>query len=92
MMGSGFGMGGMWWVWLWGLLVLAGIITLVVVTLVDRRVLRTFTAPDDRGNGGNTRRVAIAHPRDVLNERYARGEMTTEEYNERLHALAGNTD
>ena len=32
-----------------------------------------------------------AAPRDVLNQRYARGELTTEEYTERLQTLTENT-
>lgn len=74
MMGSGFGMGGMWWVWLWGILVLAGIVFQAVVAAAG---LRGRASPPPRSRA-----------RDVLDERYARGELTTEEYRERLGHLA----
>ena len=37
MMGNGFGMAGMWLLWLWELLVLAGIGYLVIATATDHR-------------------------------------------------------
>ena len=86
MMGNGFGMAGMWLLWLWGLLVLAGIGYLVIATATDHR--RRSHQPD--GWQDHPPRTAAA-PRDVLNQRYARGELTTEEYTERLHTLTENT-
>lgn len=79
MMGNGFGMGGMWLVWLWGLLVLAGVVALVVLAVLDRA---------DRQRAP---RSGPATARAVLNERYARGDLSTEEYNERLRALVDHT-
>ena len=81
MMGSGFGMG---WMWLFWLLLVLGVILLVVVAV---RAL---------GGGvtwGSARRDVDGVPRgrsrarQLLDERYARGELTTEEYRERLQAL-----
>ncbi len=67
-------MWGRGWMWLWGssmLVLLVGAIV-VVVWLVVR----------------DHRRVPSARTaRDILAERYARGEITTEEYRERLHQL-----
>lgn len=66
------------WMWLWSLLLLAGIITLIVVAIIG--LTRGFSSRDAR-IGGRSK------AREVLDERYARGELTTEEYQERLEEL-----
>lgn len=66
------------WMWLWTLLLLAGIITLIVVAIIG--LTRGFSSPDARVGGRSK-------AREVLDERYARGELTTEEYHERLEEL-----
>lgn len=66
------------WMWLWWLLLLAGIITLIVVAVLA--MTRGFSSRNARDGGRST-------ARDVLDERYARGELTTEEYHERLTEL-----
>jgi putative membrane protein len=79
MMGSGWGMG---WMWLFWVLVVLGVALLVVVAV------RAIGGGIVRGDGGNSR-----VPRDrssarrLLDERYARGELSTEEYRERLRVL-----
>lgn len=84
-MGTEMGMGmDMGWMWLFGLLVLLGVVLLVVLAV---RAI----------GGGITRRTgsrdAAARPparsraREVLDERYARGELTSDEYRERLQTL-----
>jgi putative membrane protein len=81
MMGSGSGMG---WVWLFWLLLIVGVLVLVAVDVraMGGGVTRPGTGRD--GEGGPPRR---SRARQVLDERYARGEITTEEYRERLSAL-----
>nr|WP_035771173.1 SHOCT domain-containing protein [Arthrobacter sp. Br18] len=85
--GNGFGMGGMW---LFGLLVLVGVILLVFL------VVRFFAA-GNRGNpsagngdtaGGAGNRSAA---RQILDERYAKGELTDEEYAQRRRTLSEGT-
>ena len=87
MMGNGFGMGGMWWYWLFGLILLLGIALLVVVVVRALRggISRSGSAgPGDQPQGsGQARRI--------LDERYARGELSTEEYRERLQGLGEDT-
>lgn len=81
MMGYGSGMG--WW-WIFGLLLLVGLVLLVVVAVraAGGGVRRAGDLPRaDDGQLGRSR------AREVLDERYARGELTTEEYRERLTAL-----
>lgn len=84
-MWNGWGLGMMWGWWLFGLLLVVGLVLLVVLLI---RVL-----------GGGADRAAGAHPgraerrssaRDILDERYARGEMGTEEYQERRRAIGGD--
>ena len=84
MNGYGSGMG---WGWIFWLLMLVGIVLVVVVAV--------------RAVGGGVRRDADftrapgeqsgrSRAREMLDERYARGELTTEEYRERLTALGEN--
>ena len=80
-MGSGMGMG---WGWLFWLVMVVGVILLVVVAV---RAL----------GGGVTRAAGSSQPptrsraRGLLDERYARGELTTEEYRERLQTLGDDS-
>lgn len=64
------------WMWLWGTLMM--LFWVVVVGLVVYWIVRASQAP--RGAIGG-------RAKEILAERYARGELTTEEYNERLEAL-----
>lgn len=80
-MGYGMGMG---WGWLFGLLVLVGVILLAVLAV------RAFGGGITRGAGGASspaQSPGRSRAREVLDERYARGEITTEEYRERLQTL-----
>ncbi|GAB2617847.1 hypothetical protein GCM10009696_24350 [Kocuria himachalensis] len=84
MWGDGMG-GGMGWMWLFWLLLIVGTVVLVLV------LVKAFT-----GNPGGTRQGGTAPPptgggprrsREILEERYARGEISTEEFRERLRTL-----
>jgi putative membrane protein len=85
MMDSGFGMG---WMWVFWLLLVLGVVLLVVVAV--RAIGGGVTRPtgDRRGAGA---RPGRSRARELLDERYARGEITTEEYRERLSALEEDT-
>lgn len=80
-MGSGFGMGMSWMTVFW-LLVVVGVVLLVGVAV---RAVGGGTVRGDgrRGHPDQGRSRA----RQMLDERYARGELTTQEYQERLQAL-----
>ena len=84
MMGYGYDGGGAW-MWVFGGLMMLGVLVLIglavwaVVAATNRGASAAATSPVDVG--GRTR------IRQVLDERYARGEMTSEEYTERLHTL-----
>jgi len=73
----GYGYSGWGWMWVVGGVVVVGIVVLVVV------LIRNSMAP--------TRPAATVSstPRQILDERYARGELTTEEYRERIETLGG---
>jgi putative membrane protein len=71
----GWGSGG-GWAWLWGPIVL-----LLWVALVATVVWFVARSARPRERSGAER------AKDVLAERYARGELTTEEYRERLEQL-----
>lgn len=75
---------GMGWMWLFWLLLIIGAVLLAVVTA---RALGGGVARGDGGEGGVPREQSRA--RQVLDERYARGEISTEEYAERLRVLGG---
>lgn len=86
MMGYGSGMGGGIF---FGLLMMVGLVLLGVV------LVRVMGGGLRRGDGGGTDGPGPASPgasaRRLLDERYARGELTTEEYQERLRVL-GQSD
>ena len=79
----GFGMG-MGWGWLFWLLMVVGVILLVVVAV--RAMGGGVT-----GGAGDSRPAARSGARELLDERYARGELTTEEYRERLQTLGDDS-
>ena len=86
MFGYGYGMG---WMWLWGLLALVGILLLIFVIV---RV--TTSGIRSNAKGGIYPAGAAAGkstPRQILDERYAKGELTTEEYRERVAELGADS-
>jgi putative membrane protein len=76
----GYGYNGWGWMWVVGGVVVVGIVVLVVV------LIRNSTVP---AREGATAAAATSTPRQILDERYARGELTTEEYRERIETLGG---
>lgn len=78
-MGVGMGMG-MGWGWLFWLLMVVGVILLVVVVV---RALGGGVT----GGAGVGRPPVRSRARELVDERYARGELTAEEYRERLETL-----
>jgi len=82
MWGNGFGMG---WGWPLGLLLLVGVILLVIVAVraFGGGVDRNGSEPDSPPRGQST-------ARQVLDERFANGELNAEEYKERLKVLGEN--
>ena len=90
-----YGNGGMGWMWLFWLLLVLGVVLLVVVVVraLGGGVPERHTRLDGGVPGPRTdQRGAGAQPgrsraRELLDERYARGEITTEEYRERLSGL-----
>jgi len=78
MWGYGSNMG--WMMWLWGILLLAGIALLVLVAVRLSGTGRTHGGPPGP-DAGRTR------AQQILDERFARGELTAEEYHERLRVL-----
>lgn len=83
MFGYGLDMG---WMWLWGLLAVAGLVLLifVIVRLITSGIKRNDTSGTSPGVAGA---VGKSTARQILDERYANGELTTEEYRERLSVL-----
>jgi putative membrane protein len=73
---GGFGMG---WMWLWWLLLLVG----VVVVLVG--LMLAWRSGDRFRGGGTAPRPSSA--REILDERFARGEIDEEEYRARRRVL-----
>ena len=61
------------WMWLWG--------TLMMLTWVAVIAAAVWLVARSLGDGRPSR------AREILDERYARGELTTDEYRERLDAL-----
>ncbi|MEJ7704390.1 MAG: SHOCT domain-containing protein [Geodermatophilaceae bacterium] len=91
-MWNGTGMGGMSGFWLFGLLLVIGVTLLVVLAVRSwgggiSRDPGTGTGRSPRAGKG---RQGQTRARDVLQERYARGEVSTEDYRERLQTLGEN--
>lgn len=84
----GNGMGGAAWFWLFGFI---GLALLIVVAI------RALGGGISRGSGPDTntspgdRQPETSRARQLLDERYARGELNTEEYRERIQALGEGT-
>lgn len=76
----GYGYDGWGWMWLVGGLVVVGTVVLVVV------LVRNSAASTKAGST-----VKTTTPEQILAERYARGELTTEQYRERVENLGGTS-
>ena len=86
LMGNGSGMGGFWLSWLFGALIVLGIVIIAVV--VVRAKVGGFSGQGSARVDNRTKENG--HARAILDERYARGELTSEEYQPRLEALKEN--
>ncbi|EAR25245.1 inorganic polyphosphate/ATP-NAD kinase [marine actinobacterium PHSC20C1] len=77
-----WGYGNMGWAWGYGLLALVGIALLVyvVVRLASKTSSRNESAPD-------LRHADSSGAKRILEERFARGELTAEQYREQLRVL-----
>lgn len=82
----------MGWTWLFWALLIGGIVLLVVLAV------RFFSGGMNRGGTGRGQVPGADGPasgasaaRRTLDERYARGELSTEEYRDRLNVLGEDT-
>ena len=80
MMWGDFGMSG--WFWGFGVLVVIGVVILLIVLI--RMLSNPRTTPPQ---AGPTAAGGTPSPKQILDERYAKGELTTDEYRERVSAL-----
>ena len=83
MWGDSWSMG--WW-WLFGLLLFIGIVLLIVL------VVRVLSGGSSRGGGSGAGGAAAgpSRARQILDERYAKGELTAEQYREQVQVLSEN--
>jgi len=81
----GYG-GNMGWSWLFGLLLLVGVVLLVVLAV------RVFGGGSNQGGGPGASGPAAgpSRARQILDERYAKGELTVEQYREQVQVLGEN--
>jgi len=79
------------WTWLLGLLLLAGLALLVVLAV---RVFSGGRAdrdgPPGYGASGYGQAPGRTRARDILDERFAKGELTAEQYREQVRVLDEN--
>jgi putative membrane protein len=84
MMWGNYSMSG--WSWGFGGLVVIGVVILIVVLVRRQSPSRIDASRISSGVVGST-----PTPKQILDERYAKGELTTEEYRERISALGIDT-
>lgn len=82
MMGGGFG-GDMGWGWIWPMLLVFGLAAL----LWGLWRARSSSQGESVSRGDRPRGVSHDRSREILRERYARGEITEEEMRERIRVL-----
>lgn len=82
---NGGGIGSMGLMWFFGLLVLVGVTVLGVVLVKTLSGKSSHNASPDTRPGRGV--IPGRRGREILKERYARGELSTEEYRERLKIL-----
>jgi len=78
----GYGYNMMGWSWLIGAVVVVLVVVAVIfaLRLIPRRMIHPAVDASSPAGGGPT-------PRQILDERYAKGDLTTEEYLERVKHL-----
>lgn len=85
MWGYGQGMG---WMWLWALLLLIGIALLVLLAVrVFGGGVRNGYGPQGSQGPGGPPPAGGSRARQILDERFARGELTADQYREHLKVL-----
>jgi putative membrane protein len=84
MMWGNYGMSG--WSWGFGGLVVIGVVILIIVF-----ARRQPTSRLPAQSSAVTPAASTPTPKQILDERYAKGELTTEEYRERIAALGLDT-
>lgn len=78
---------GMWWMWVWVPLLLIGIALLVLLAV------RMFGGgvhgygPGGPNNAGGPPPMGRSRARQILDERFAKGELTADQYREHLRVL-----
>ena len=83
MLGYGFGLAGLLWM-LGGLLVTVGIVVLIVWAITGLARSQRAPGPTTAGPAGPT---PAASPLDILRERFARGEISQEEFEQAKKVL-----
>ncbi len=78
MFGTGYGLFGM----LFNIAILVGVVVLAVWAV------QKFAGSGGRGGSGNQPYNPAPSAREILDQRYARGELSREEYQEKLHDIS----
>ncbi len=84
---DGYGMDGFWMGggWLFGALIVIGVVLLIVL------LVRVLGGGVKRSTGREPDMQGASRARQILDERYARGDLSTEEYQERVRVLGDGT-
>ena len=79
--GTGFGMYGLFWM-LFNIAILVGVVVLAVWAV------QKFTRPGGGSVSSNNGSSQSPSAKDILDQRYARSELSREEYQEKLHDIS----
>lgn len=76
-----------WMMWLFGSLTVAGVVVLIIVVVLATTGRFGANSPLSGGTAGPQAGAARSRARQILDERFARGDLSADQYSEHLRIL-----
>jgi len=83
----GYGLETHWLMWLFGSVMLAGVVVLIVVAVLAISGRRDAAPPKLHGSASPSVQGTRSRARQILDERFARGDLSADQYSEHLRVL-----